>query len=214
MYGCGRCTDVAVAALRITQPSHARAIRVPGNRGEGSSLPELRVLERQVFRDARGTFAELWRNDEARAAGLPAFVQDNLARSRRGVVRGLHFQNPRPQAKLVTAIDGEIFDVAVDVRAGSPTFGHWAAFTLSGSNGRQLYVPAGFAHGYQTVSDVSVVMYKCSDFYSPDHERAVLWNDDDLAISWPIREPVVSARDSAAPRLRDVRPEWLPSIDQ
>jgi len=197
----------------ITQPSNARAIRVPGNRDEGSGLPELRVLEQDVFRDTRGTFAELWRNDEARAAGLPAFVQDNLARSRRGVVRGLHFQNPHAQAKLVTAIEGEIFDVAVDVRAGSPTFGHWAAFTLSGSNGRQLYVPAGFAHGYQTVSDVSVVMYKCSDFYFPDDERVVRWDDDDLAISWPIREALVSARDAGARRLRDLRPEWLPSID-
>jgi len=187
---------------------------VPGNRDEGPRLPELRVLEQDVFRDTRGTFAELWRNDDARAAGLPAFVQDNLARSRRGVVRGLHFQNPRAQAKLVTAIEGEIFDVAVDVRAGSPTFGRWAAFTLSGSNGRQLYVPAGFAHGYQTVSDGSVVMYKCSDFYSPDDERAVRWDDDDLAIAWPIRDAVVSARDAAARCLRDLLPEWLPRIDQ
>ncbi len=186
---------------------------MPGNRDEGPGLPELRVLEQDVFRDTRGTFVELWRNDDARAVGLPAFVQDNLARSRRGVVRGLHFQNPRPQAKLVTAIEGEIFDVAVDVRAGSPTFGRWAAFTLSGSNGRQLYVPAGFAHGYQTVSDVSVVMYKCSEFYSPDDERALRWDDDDLAIPWPIRDAFVSARDGAARRLRDLLPEWLPSLD-
>jgi dTDP-4-dehydrorhamnose 3,5-epimerase len=186
---------------------------VPDNRDEGSSLPELRVLEQDVFRDTRGTFVELWRNDDARASDLPPFVQDNLARSRRGVVRGLHFQHPRAQAKLVTAIEGEIWDVAVDVRAGSPTFGHWAAFTLSGSNGRQLYVPAGFAHGYQTVSDASVVIYKCSDFYSPDDERAVRWDDEDLAISWPISAALVSARDAAAPRLRDLLPEWLPSID-
>ena len=187
---------------------------MPDNRDDGSRLPELRVLEQDVFRDTRGTFVELWRNDNAQAAGLPAFVQDNLARSRRGVVRGLHFQNPRAQAKLVTAIEGEIFDVAVDVRAGSPTFGRWAAFTLSGSNGRQLYVPAGFAHGYQTVSDGSVVMYKCSDFYSPDDERAVRWDDDDLAIAWPIREAVVSPRDAAARRLRELLPEWLPRIDK
>lgn len=186
---------------------------MPDNRNDGTHFPELRVLEQNVFRDTRGTFVELWRNHDARAPGLPAFVQDNLARSRRGVVRGLHFQNPRAQAKFVTAIDGEIFDVAVDVRVGSPTFGRWAAFTLSGSNGRQLYVPAGFAHGYQTVSDVSVVMYKCSDFYSPDDERAVRWDDDDLAIPWPVRDAVVSPRDAGARCLRDLLPEWLPSID-
>lgn len=187
---------------------------MPGNRDEGSPLPELRVLEQAVYQDTRGTFAELWRNDDVRALGLPAFVQDNLARSRRGVVRGLHFQNPRAQAKLVTAIEGEIYDVAVDVRAGSPTYGRWAAFTLSGSNGRQLYVPAGFAHGYQTVSEVSVVMYKCSDFYSPDDERVVRWDDADLAISWPIRDALVSARDAAAPLLRDLLPDSLPRMDQ
>lgn len=186
---------------------------MPDNRDDGTHFPELRVLEQHVFRDTRGTFVELWRNDHARASGLPAFVQDNLARSRRGVVRGLHFQNPHAQAKFVTAIEGEIFDVAVDVRAGSPTFGCWATFTLSESNGRQLYVPAGFAHGYQTVSDASVVMYKCSDYYSPDDERAVRWDDDDLAIPWPIQEALVSARDTAARRLRDLLPEWLPSID-
>ena len=197
----------------MSQPPSERAIPVPDNRDGGTRLPELRVLEQNVFRDTRGTFAELWRNDDARAPGLPDFVQDNLARSRRGVVRGLHFQNPRAQAKLVTAIEGEIFDVAVDVRAGSPTFGRWAAFTLSGSNGRQLYVPAGFAHGYQTVSDVSVVMYKCTDFYSPDDERAVRWDDEDLAIPWPVGDTVVSARDGAARRLRELLPEWLPSID-
>jgi dTDP-4-dehydrorhamnose 3,5-epimerase len=188
---------------------------VPGYRDGGSNhFPQLRVLQRDVFRDARGTFLELWRDDGARALGLPVFVQDNLARSRRGVVRGLHFQNPRTQAKLVTVAEGEIFDVAVDVRVGSPTFGRWAAFTLSESTGDQLYVPPGFAHGYQTVSDVSVVMYKCSDFYSPDDERAVCWDDDELAIPWPIRDAVVSPRDAAAPRLRDLLPEWLPPIDR
>lgn len=186
---------------------------MPGNRDEGSRLPELRVLEKDVYRDTRGTFAELWRNDDARASGLPAFVQDNLARSRRGVVRGLHFQNPRAQAKLVTAIEGEIYDVAVDVRAGSPTYGRWAAFTLSESNGRQLYVPAGFAHGYQTVSEVSVVMYKCSDYYSPGDERVVRWDDDELAIAWPIRDALLSARDAAAQHLRDLPPQWLPRME-
>jgi len=173
------------------------------------------LVELEPRLDARGMFARAFCAQEFAAHGLEsAFVQANIStNSRAGTVRGLHFQNPRAQAKFVTAIDGEIFDVAVDVRVGSPTFGRWAAFTLSGSNGRQLYVPAGFAHGYQTVSDVSVVMYKCSDFYSPDDERAVRWDDDDLAIPWPVRDAVVSPRDAGARCLRDLLPEWLPSID-
>ena len=191
-----------------------RAIPVPNHpTPEAVSLPGLRVLERSVFRDARGTFAELWRDGTAQRAGLPRFVQDNVARSDRGVVRGLHFQHPRSQAKLVTVAMGEIFDVALDVRVGSPTFGRWEAFSLSESNGRQLFIPAGFAHAYQTLSEVSVVVYKCTDIYSADDEHAVRWNDDDLAIQWPIRDAIVSERDAAAPRLRDMLAEWLPQMD-
>ncbi len=199
---------------RIEQSKHDRAIPVPSHRDKRLiQFPELQIFERTIFRDSRGTFAELWRDDQARAAGLPVFVQDNVARSGYGVVRGLHFQNPRAQAKLIGVAIGEIFDVAVDVRVGSPTFGRWAAFHLSESNGRQLYIPPGFAHGYQTVSDVSIVVYKCSDFYSPDDERALRWNDGELGIRWPVRDAVVSARDAAAPVLRDLLPEWLPQID-
>ena len=176
-------------------------------------FPELQIFERKTFRDSRGTFAELWRENDARALGLPVLVQDNVARSGRGVVRGLHFQNPRPQAKLISVALGQIFDVAVDVRVGSPTFGRWASFDLSESNGRQLYIPPGFAHGYQTVSELSVVVYKCSDFYSPDDERAVRWRDDERGIRWPIRDAVVSPRDAAAPVLRDLLAEWLPQMD-
>jgi dTDP-4-dehydrorhamnose 3,5-epimerase len=193
-----------------------RAIPVPdaGQRGP-VVLPEVRLFERPVFRDSRGTFTELWREDVAREdAGLPRFVQDNAAHSRHGVVRGLHFQNPRPQGKLVSVAIGEVFDVAVDVRVGSPTFGRWAAYALSEVNGRQLYIPPGFAHAYQTVSDVSVVVYKCSDFYSPDDERAVRWNDPTIAIAWPIAAAVVSPRDAAAPLLRDMLSEWLPQLDR
>jgi len=177
------------------------------------TLPELRLFERSVFADSRGAFGELWREGDERLAGLPRFVQDNVATSRRGVVRGLHFQNPRPQAKLITVTFGEIFDVAVDIRVGSPTFGHWAAYTLSDTNGRQLYIPPGFAHAYQTTSDVSVVVYKCSDFYSPDDERAIRWNDDEIAIAWPIADAVLSRRDASAPLLRDLLAEWLPQRD-
>jgi len=177
------------------------------------TFPEVKLLEQALFRDPRGAFAEVWREDDGRAPDLPRFVQDNIARSVKGVVRGLHFQNPRPQAKLVTVALGEIFDVAVDVRLGSPTFGRWTAYRLSDSNGRQLFIPPGFAHGYQTLSDVSVVVYKCSDFYSSDDERAVRWNDGELGIRWPIRGAVVSPRDAAAPVLRDLLPEWVPQID-
>ena len=199
---------------RTDQNKHERAIPVPSHRDKGPiHFPELQVLERAIFRDSRGAFAELWREDDGRALGLPVFVQDNIARSAYGVVRGLHFQNPRPQGKLISVVMGEIFDVVVDVRVGSPTFGRWASFGLSDSNGHQLYVPPGFAHGYQTVSDLSVVVYKCSDFYSPDDERAVRWNDGELGIRWPIRDAVVSSRDAAAPALRDLLAERLPQME-
>ena len=192
----------------------ARAIQVPDRRARGPIvLPDAQLFERRVFRDARGTFAEIWREEDREADGLPRFVQDNIARSRRGVIRGLHFQHPRAQAKLVTVAVGEVFDVVVDVRVGSPTFGRWNAYTLSESNGRQLYVPSGFAHGYQTLSDVSVVLYKCSDFYSPDDERTVRWDDEALGIAWPIREPLLSSRDASAPQLHDMLPDHFPRID-
>jgi dTDP-4-dehydrorhamnose 3,5-epimerase len=175
-------------------------------------LADVQLFERDVFCDSRGSFTELWREERARSAGLPAFVQDNVARSRRGVVRGLHFQHPSGQAKLVSVAVGEVFDVAVDVRVGSSTFGCWTAVTLSESNGRQLYIPAGFAHGYQTLWDISVVVYKCSELYSPDDERLVRWNDEDIGIEWPIPNAILSDRDAAAPLLRDLPPEWLPDI--
>jgi len=191
-----------------------RASPVPGRATRAISLPELRLFERRIAADARGTFAELWRDADARAAGLPPFVQDNVARSRRAVVRGLHFQTPHAQAKLVTVIVGEVFDVAVDVRVGSPTFGQWAAYTLSEKNGRQLFIPPGFAHGYQTVSDTSIVVYKCADYYAPDAEQTIRWNDDALGIHWPIANAIASARDASAPLLRDVLPERLPHFER
>jgi dTDP-4-dehydrorhamnose 3,5-epimerase len=203
-----------VGDARIDDHGSDRAIPVPRRlTREPSHFDDVRLFERQVFRDTRGSFTELWRDEDSRMAGLPEFIQDNVARSRRGVVRGLHFQQPHPQAKLISVAAGEIFDVAVDVRVGSPTFGRWAAYTLSESNGRQLYVPAGYAHGYQTISDVSVVVYKCSDVYSPENERTIRFDDEDIAIPWPIPNVIVSPRDRAAPRLRDVLAQWLPQIE-
>ena len=191
----------------------ARATSAPERAEQGpAALPGARLVERRVFHDARGAFAELWRAEASETEGFPPFVQDNVARSQRGVVRGLHFQNPRGQAKLVTVVAGEVFDVVVDVRAGSRTFGRWAAYKLS-ENGQQLYVPTGFAHGYQTISDWSVVIYKCSHVYSPDDEHTVRWNDDDLRIDWPIRDAILSPRDAAAPCLRDMTKDWVPQVD-
>jgi len=191
----------------------ARAIPAERARREPVVFPDVQLFERQVFRDTRGSFTETWRDQPDTTAVLPRFVQDNAARSRSGVIRGLHFQNPRGQAKLVTVLVGEVYDVVVDVRVGSPTFGRWNSYSLSESNGRQLYVPAGYAHGYQTVSDISVVLYKCSDFYSPDDEHTVRWDDDALGVAWPIREALLSPRDASAPLLRDMHPERFPRVD-
>lgn len=191
-----------------------RANPVPDAAPGGRIIPGLKVFERRVARDGRGAFAELWRDEDGRAVGLPTFVQDNIARSRRGVVRGMHFQNPQSQAKLVTVVFGEIFDVAVDVRVGSPTFGRWSAVRLSDSSGQQLFLPPGFAHGYQTISESSVVLYKCSDYYAPEHERVVRWNDAAVGIPWPIPEAIVSSRDANAPLLTDLLPAWLPQLDR
>lgn len=191
-----------------------RANPVP-DAGPGDMLiPGLKLFERRVERDGRGLFAELWRDEDGQAAGLPPFVQDNIARSRRGVVRGMHFQNPHSQAKLVTVVFGEIFDVAVDVRVGSPTFGRWSAVKLLESKGQQLFIPPGFAHGYQTTSESSLVVYKCSDYYAREHERVVRWNDHAVGIQWPIPDAIVSARDANAPLLTDLLPEWLPQLDR
>ena len=191
-----------------------RASPVPDAAPGGRILFGLKLFERRVARDRRGAFAELWRVEDGEAIGLPTFVQDNIARSRRGVVRGLHFQNPRSQAKLVTVVLGEILDVAVDVRVGSPTFGRWSAVRLSDTNDRQLFIPPGFAHGYQTTSESSVVVYKCSDYYAPEYERAVRWNDAAIGIDWPIPDAVVSPRDADAPLLNDLLHEWLPQLDR
>ncbi|MES1207376.1 MAG: dTDP-4-dehydrorhamnose 3,5-epimerase [Pseudomonadota bacterium] len=162
------------------------------------------VLEPSVFQDARGFFMETYQAARYAAAGVaPSFVQDNLSRSLRGTVRGLHFQQPQPQGKLVQTVRGTVFDVVVDVRRGSPTFRQWFGVELSEENRRQLWIPAGYAHGFCTMSDVADVAYKCTAPYVPEANRAILWNDPDIGIDWPVREPILSARDLAAPRLRD-----------
>lgn len=175
-----------------------------------TELPGALLVEPDVFGDARGFFMETWNRDRYAQAGLAAnFVQDNLSFSRKGTLRGLHFQNPQPQGKLVYVLQGEVFDVAVDIRVGSPTFGRWLGVTLSAENKRQFYVPEGFAHGFCVTSDTALFAYKCTDLYNPQTDGGVLWNDPDIGIQWPIAEPLLSDKDRRAPLLRDVPREKL-----
>jgi dTDP-4-dehydrorhamnose 3,5-epimerase len=163
------------------------------------------LIEPRVFGDARGWFLETWNQQRYLDAGLAeSFVQDNLSFSRRGSLRGLHFQNPCPQGKLVSVLDGAVFDVVVDIRRGSPTFGHWRGVTLTGETKQQLYVPTGFAHGFLTLTDTALFHYKCTAPYSPKDELAVRWNDPDLGIAWPMPDPILSSKDAAAPLLREI----------
>jgi len=169
-----------------------------------TELPEVLVIEPRLFKDDRGTFIEAWKQSTytPHGAGGP-FVQDNVSHSVRGTLRGLHFQEPRAQGKLVWAVAGAVFDVAVDVRRGSPTFGRWAGIELSADNHRQMWIPPGFAHGFCVLTESADCMYACSDYYAPDCEYAIAWNDPDVGIPWPVKEPMLSAKDARAPRLRD-----------
>jgi dTDP-4-dehydrorhamnose 3,5-epimerase len=175
------------------------------------AIPEILLVEPRLHGDARGFFMETYHEARYRAAGLDAtFVQDNLSGSTQGVVRGLHFQHPRGQGKLVQALVGEVLDVAVDVRRGSPTFGRWVSARLSGDNHLQLWIPPGFAHGFAVLSPRAVVAYKCSALYAPEHELGVAFDDPALGIEWSVAEPIVSPRDRAHPRLADLDPARLP----
>jgi dTDP-4-dehydrorhamnose 3,5-epimerase len=170
-----------------------------------TAIPEVLILEPAVYRDSRGFFLETYHEAKYRAAGIDyAFVQDNHSRSVANTLRGLHAQQQRPQGKLMRCIEGEIWDIAVDVRRGSPTFKQWVAATLSAENYRQLWVPPGFLHGFCVLSETAQVEYKCTDVYQPNDELAVVWDDPDLAIDWPMRTPLLSAKDAAQPRLADV----------
>lgn len=163
------------------------------------------VIEPRVFEDDRGGFFESWNADRFAEHGLPdQFVQDNVSTSRFGVLRGLHYQNPSPQAKLVSVLHGEVFDVAVDIRTDSDTFGNWFGVRLSAGNGRQLFVPEGFAHGFSVLSKSATVYYKATAFYNAEAEGSIRWDDPDVDISWPIDAPILSPKDDAAPFLKDV----------
>jgi dTDP-4-dehydrorhamnose 3,5-epimerase len=170
-----------------------------------TAIPDVLVIEPKVFGDARGFFLESWNAKAFAEAGVPAaFVQDNHSRSPRGVLRGLHYQIRQPQGKLVRVAAGEVFDVAVDLRRASPTFGRWVGERLSGDNKRMLWIPPGFGHGFLVLSESADFLYKTTDYYAPEHERVIAWNDPELAIKWPIAgTPTLSGRDAAGARFRD-----------
>lgn len=168
------------------------------------AIPEVILIETKVFGDARGFFMETYKQPDFAAYGISArFVQDNCSHSAQGVVRGLHYQlNPRVQGKLLTAVQGEIFDVAVDIRRGSPTYGQWVGEVLAAGNGRMLYIPPGFAHGFCVLSESATLIYKCTDTYDPRCEQGIIWDDPEIGIAWPVESPILSERDQALPRLR------------
>ena len=168
------------------------------------SLQDVLVIEPRIVADSRGFFLEAWNQQQFLQAGIEAnFVQDIYSRSRQDVLRGLHYQIERPQGKLIWAVRGEVYDVVVDLRQSSPTFGRWMALNLSAENHRQVYVPPGMAHGFCTLSAEAELAYKCTDFYYPDFERTIVWNDPQLAISWPVGSPVLSDKDQQGLRFSD-----------
>ena len=174
-------------------------------------LPEVLLLEPRMFHDARGHFVETWQRERYAALGLPAdFAQDNVSVSRGAVLRGLHFQHPHAQGKLVSVLRGRVFDVAVDIRRGSPTFAQWVGAELDDAEGRQLWIPPGFAHGFVTLTDDVVFAYKCTTAYVAAADRVIAWDDPRIGIAWPVAAPSLSAKDAAAPRLEALPPEALP----
>lgn len=176
-----------------------------------TNLPEVLVIEPKAFGDARGFFLETWQQDRYVDVGIKyPFVQDNLSFSTRGVLRGLHYQWPHAQGKLVSVVKGEVFDVVVDIRVGSPTFGQWTGVMLSGDNHRQLWIPPGFAHGFCVVSEDAYFTYKCTDVYAPECEGGIAWNDPDIGIEWPLEDVMLSAKDKVYLRLKDMPANRLP----
>lgn len=176
-----------------------------------TDLPGVMIIEPKVFGDTRGFFMETWNQARYEELGLPAvFVQDNLSYSHKGVLRGLHFQNPNAQGKLVYVLQGEVYDVAVDIRVGSPTFGKSVGVLLSSENKRQFYIPAGFAHGFCVTSETVLFAYKCTEVYQPQSEHGLDWQDPDLGIQWPLEKPMLSEKDQHYPRLKDLEPRLLP----
>jgi dTDP-4-dehydrorhamnose 3,5-epimerase len=179
-----------------------------------SILPEMVIIEPDVHGDVRGHFLETYSANRYAEHGITAtFVQDNISHSTQGVLRGLHYQLGKPQGKLIWAVQGDVFDVAVDIRRGSPTFGKWVGITLSSEEYNQVYIPAGFAHGFCVISQTATLQYKCTDFYSPEEERGIRWDDPSLAIEWPVTDPILSNKDSAYSFIGEITPEELPAFN-
>ena len=180
-----------------------------------TKLPGVLVIEPDVFGDARGFFLETFSDKRYKEAGLKLpFVQDNISFSTKGILRGLHFQNPNAQGKLVQVLTGEVFDAAVDIRLGSPSFGQWFGEKLSAENHKQMYIPLGFAHGFCVLSDTALFSYKCTDYYIPATEGGIIWNDPDIGITWPINTPLVSKKDAAYTHLKNIPKDKLPKYDK
>ena len=178
-----------------------------------TALPGVLVIEPQVFGDARGFFYDSYNEARFRDAGIDArFVQSNVSRSAKGVLRGLHYQWPHPQGKFVSVLEGEVFDVAVDIRRGSPHFGQWFGAMLTAENKRHMWIPEGFAHGFCVVSDYATFSYQCTALYDAKADAGVLWNDPAIGIDWPIAEPQLSDKDLKAPLLKDVPEHRLPEL--
>lgn len=176
-----------------------------------TSLPDALIIEPQVFGDARGFFYESYNRASYHDAGIDAeFIQSNVSRSARGVLRGLHYQWPNPQGKLVSVLEGEVYDVAVDIRRGSPTFGKSVGVMLTADNHRHFWVPEGFAHGFCVVSEFATFSYQCTALYDRAADAGIRWNDADLAIDWPVSAPLLSEKDGKTPLLKDVAPDRLP----
>lgn len=178
-----------------------------------TALPDVLLIEPKVFGDERGYFFESWQQQRYQELGLDlGFVQDNVSFSQKNILRGLHIQHPYSQGKLVYVLQGEVFDVAVDVRRGSPHFGRWVGFTLSAENHHQLYIPPGFAHGFCVTSDTALFAYKCTDLYHPETELSIAWDDPDIGIAWPVDRPNLSKKDGDGWRLKDIAEVKLPSL--
>ncbi|WP_027937129.1 dTDP-4-dehydrorhamnose 3,5-epimerase [Anaeroarcus burkinensis] len=176
-----------------------------------TKLPGVFIIEPKVFGDHRGFFYESWQKKRYEEYGISGeFVQDNVSYSRKGVLRGLHFQNPNGQGKLVSVLQGEVFDVAVDIRVGSPTFGQWTSVSLSGENHRQFWIPAGFAHGFCVTSETVLFSYKCTELYAPEYEGGIAWNDPGVGVEWPLVDVTLSAKDKVYPCLHDIKADVLP----
>lgn len=176
-----------------------------------TGIPDVLMIEPDIYTDARGFFMETWNHEKYMREGIPAkFVQDNLSFSRKNVLRGLHYQFPKGQDKLVWVLEGEVLDVAVDIRKDSETFGGWVSVKLSSESRNQFFIPKGFAHGFYVLSETALLCYKCSDFYVPSSDRGIAWDDPDIGIVWPSGISLLSQKDKNLPKLKEISPEFLP----